>query len=130
LNETKANGIGESANKVKIIQVAIIVIVAVVFFFLLGQWYSLSALFGGGVALTYTLLLGWNVSFAASKEGYEQQALYLGAVVRFIIVTLLLIVGLGLIKFNAMAAVISFCLAQIAYVISLGISVLNKKKEE
>lgn len=112
------------------IQAAIIVIVAVVFLLLAGQWSSLSALFGGGIALSYTLLLGWNVSFAAAKEGYEQQALYLGAVVRFIIVTLLLIVGLGLIKFNAMAAVISFCLAQLAYVVSLGISILNKKKEE
>ena len=109
------------------IQAAIILIVALGFYFWEGSWMLLSVLYGGGIALIYTTLLGRNVAHAAAKAGSEQQALYLGAVVRFISVTLLLIVGLGWIKFNAFATVIGFSSAQLAYVVCLGIAT---KKEE
>lgn len=127
MKETKQSRVGEGVYQVTLIQVGIILIVALGFYFLASIWQSLSVLFGGAIALIYTLLLGSSVAFAASKQGSEQQVLYLGAVVRFVAVVLLFIVGLGWIKFDAIATVVTFCLAQLAYVASLGISSKTEK---
>lgn len=126
MSETKQSEVGESAYTVKIIQLAIISIAALGFYFVVDGWASLSTLYGGGIALVYTTLLGRNVASAEVKKGSEQVALYLGAVVRFVSVALLLIVGLGWIKFNALATVIGFSSAQLAYVACLGIAIKKK----
>lgn len=110
-----------NARKVLILQASIAVVVALVFAVMTGGWQALSALIGGGIGAGSSLLLRRGVLRAAeiakSDPRKSMLTLYLGAVQRFVLVLGLFVVALALFKFDALATVVGFGCAQLAYAV-------------
>ncbi len=73
-------------------------------------------LYGGGVSMLSSALLGLGVGWAASGTGQARQwLLYGGAAVRFIMVLVLLAVGLGGLGLGPLPVVAGFIVAQLVF---------------
>lgn len=119
------------ANRVVIVQLSVTLLVAAVFFGFAAQsataeeglWKALSAGYGGlsSVVLALISIGGFKRAnaVALSSPGQSMIILYIGAVVRFVAVIVLLGIGLGLLKLDAMAVFIGFALAQASYLMSV-----------
>ncbi len=110
-----------NAKKVIVLQLIIAVVVALVAGIAEGGWFGLSALFGGFVGLSLSLLLRRGVLKANELAREDPQrgmaVMYLGAVQRFVLVLVLLGVGLGYFDFAPLAAIIGFGFVQVAYAV-------------
>lgn len=90
-------------------------------FLLNGLSAALSALYGGGVALASSALLGRSLKAAgqaaehAPKQGVWM--LYFGAVQRFLLVLGLFAVGMGLFGLPPLPLIVGFAAAQVAFLI-------------
>ena len=74
------------------------------------------ALYGGGVSMLSSALLGLGIGWAASGTGRARQwLLYGGAAVRFVLVLALFAIGLGGIGLGPMPVVIGFIAAQLVF---------------
>ena len=84
-----------------------------------GPWEALSAVFGGltSVALALISIRGFKRAneFALSDPKKSMMILYIGAVLRFVTVLVLLGIGLGVFKLAPIAVFIGFALAQASY---------------
>jgi len=126
------------ARRVVVVQLLVTAIVAVAFFtaglfsssglFASGAvnnsvWDALSALYGGlaSVLLALISIKGFKRAneFALSDPKKSMMILYIGAVVRFAAVIVVLGIGLGLLKLEPMAVLIGFVLAQISYLMGV-----------
>lgn len=102
------------------IQACLVVGVAGIFL-LKGQHAATSALYGGGVALASSTLLGRSLRLASeagqlsAKQGASM--LYFGAVLRFLLVLALLAVGMGLFGLLPLPLIVGFAGAQVAFLI-------------
>ncbi len=89
-----------------------------------GQDAALAAAFGGAVALANAWLLTRRVALAgklAKKDPNRSAfALYIGAIQRFFLVLVGLGAGLGLLQMEPIPMLVTFGIAQLAYVISAG----------
>jgi F0F1-type ATP synthase assembly protein I len=112
------------ARRVVIVQLLVTVIVAIAF---VGAgnpvWDALSVLYGGltSVLLALISIGGFRRAneYALSDPKKSMMILYIGAVVRFAAVIVVLGVGLGVFKLEAMAVFIGFALAQTSYLMSV-----------
>jgi ATP synthase protein I len=100
-------------------QGVLVLVVGVAYLFLRGGFHAASAVYGGGVALLITGLLGWRVQ-RASDLGARDSArgtalLYWGAVERMVVLLVALGVGMGVLKLDPLAMVIAFAVAQVGY---------------
>lgn len=124
--EIAANAARSQVNKrrarIRLIQLLIVVALMAAFYIFSSGWQAVSVFYGGCVALVYSALLGANVALATVRTGQELQALYVGAVVRFIVVAGLFILGLGWIELAGVGVVVGFGVVQLAYMIDLGLS--------
>ena len=121
------------ARRVVVVQLLVTAIVAVTFFTagLLSAsgavnnsvWDALSALYGGlaSVLLALISIKGFKRAneFALSDPKKSMMILYIGAVVRFAAVIVVLGIGLGLLKLEPTAVLIGFVLAQISYLMGV-----------
>ena len=86
-------------------------------------WDALSAFYGGlaSVILALISIGGFKRAneFALSDPKKSMMILYIGAVVRFAAVIVVLGIGLGLLKLEPMAVFIGFALAQTSYLMSV-----------
>jgi F0F1-type ATP synthase assembly protein I len=86
-------------------------------------WDALSALYGGlaSVLLALISIGGFKRAneFALSDPKKSLMILYIGAVVRFAAVIVVLGIGLGLIELEPKAMIAGFVLAQISYLMSV-----------
>jgi len=86
-------------------------------------WQALSALYGGfaSVLLALISIMGFTQAneLALSDPRKSLMILYIGAVVRFAAVIVVLGIGLGLLKLEPKAMIIGFVLAQISYLMSV-----------
>lgn len=86
-------------------------------------WKALSAGYGGlaSVVLALISIGGFKRANAVALSDPKQSMmiLYIGAVVRFAAVIVLLGIGLGLLKLDALAVFAGFALAQISYLMSV-----------
>ncbi len=86
-------------------------------------WGALSALYGGlaSVLLALISIGGFKRAneIALSDPHRSMMILYIGAVVRFAAVIIVLGIGLGAIKLEPMAVFIGFALAQTSYLMSV-----------
>jgi len=86
-------------------------------------WGALSALYGGAVSVLLALISirGFKRAneLALSDPHKSMMILYIGAVVRFAAVIIVLGIGLGAIKLEPMAVFIGFALAQTSYLMSV-----------
>ncbi|MDT8383604.1 MAG: ATP synthase subunit I [Gammaproteobacteria bacterium] len=113
------------ARRVVIVQLSMSLIVAAAFFGLseAGLWKALAAGYGGlsSVVLALISIGGFKRAnaIALSDPKQSMMILYIGAVVRFAAVIVLLGIGLGLLKLDALAVLIGFALAQASYLMSV-----------
>ena len=93
-----------------------------------GLWDALSAIYGGmsSVALALISIGGFKRAneIALSDPKKSMMILYIGAVLRFVAVLVLLGIGLGVFKLAPIAVFIGFALAQASYLMG----VQDKKK--
>lgn len=119
------------ARRVVIVQLTVTSIAAAGFFVLsvindtqTGAWDSLSAGYGGLLSVVLALISigGFKRanSIALSDPGTSMIILYIGAVIRFAAVIVLLGIGLGYLKLDAIAVFSGFALAQASYLMSVG----------
>lgn len=125
------NGIDKAlagkARRVISVQLSVALLVAAAYFGLSVEdslWKALSAGYGGlsSVVLALVSIGGFKRAnaIALSDPKQSMMILYIGAVVRFAAVIVLLGIGLGLLKLDAMAVFIGFALAQASYLMSVG----------
>ena len=88
-------------------------------YYTMSSFDTMSAAYGGGVALFSSLFLMRRINRAikSTESGVSQvmAQLYVGVVQRYIFVVLGLAVGLAYFKFNAKPLLIVFGIAQLAY---------------
>ena len=86
-------------------------------------WEALSALYGGlaSVLLALISIMGFTQAneFALSDPKKSLMILYIGAVVRFAAVIVVLGIGLGLLGLEPKAMIVGFVLAQASYLMSV-----------
>jgi hypothetical protein len=120
------------ARRVVIVQLLVSAVVAGIFFgqsvirqgsLEQGAWEALSAFFGGlsSVMLALISIRGFKRAneFALSDPKKSMMILYVGAVVRFAAVLILLGIGLGLFKLEPLAVFIGFAVAQASYLMGV-----------
>ncbi len=132
------SGLAAKARRVVFVQLLVAVVVAAAFLSaglfsgsgLFGNgaennsiWDALSALYGGlaSVLLALISIGGFKRAneFALSDPKKSLMILYIGAVVRFAAVIVVLGIGLGLIELEPKAMIAGFVLAQISYLMSV-----------
>lgn len=105
--------------KILTIQVFLVLFVAA-----LGAWFvdsdtGQAALYGGGIALVNTLLLGFRVQRASANAQHSANqgtfTLYIGAVERFVFTLLAFVLGMGWLKLQAVPLLAAFAIAQLGY---------------
>ncbi len=110
------------ARRVVIVQLVTSTIVALLFL-IQGQWEALSAFYGGLASIFLALLSirGFKRAneHALTDPKRSMLILYIGAVQRFVAVVVLLAIGLGSLKLDAMAVFIGFALAQASYLMGV-----------
>lgn len=114
------------AQKVLAVQLVMSLLVAAVFFAISTEeslWRALSAVYGGlsSVVLALISIGGFKRAnaIALSDPKQSMMILYIGAVIRFAAVMVLLGIGLGLLKLDALAVFTGFALAQASYLMSV-----------
>jgi len=119
-------GLAGKARRVVVVQLSMTLLVAAVFFGVSaeeGVWEALSAGYGGlsSVVLALISIGGFKRAnaIALSDPKQSMMILYIGAVVRFAAVIVLLGIGLGLLKLDAMAVFTGFALAQASYLMGV-----------
>jgi len=89
-----------------------------------GEYEALAALYGGAVATANTWLLTMRIArageLAKHSVKYSVYSLYFGAVQRFIFVLVGLGVGLGGMKLSPIPLLLTFGIAQLAFMIAAG----------
>lgn len=102
------------------IQVSLVVGIAGVFL-LNGHSAALAALYGGGIALASSTLLGRSLRAAGETAQHAPQQgiwlLYFGAVQRFLLVLALFALGMGVFGLPPLPLIVGFAGAQVAFLI-------------
>lgn len=98
------------------------VVIAIGFLIGVGAAQGRSALYGGLVAVTLTVLLSRGVRraevSAVSDPRKSMMILYVGAVQRFVLALVAFALGLAVLKLEPMAVFIGFAAAQFSYLIN------------
>ena len=116
--------LSQGIRRVLVSQIALTLLTAAAAFALLGSAAALAAVYGGGVALMGTWLLGRRISrtpeTAQQGDAVNQLALYTGVLPRFIVTLVLLAAGLGWLKLAPIPLIVAFGLAQLGFAFNLG----------
>ncbi len=119
-----ANEVADNARKIILLQLGIGLVIAAGFFLKEGSWAAISAFYGGLVSVASTTMLSRGISRAgreAEKSAQTSQViLYLGAVVRFVLVLVLFGIGLGALKLAALPVIMGFVITQLVFVLMAG----------
>lgn len=111
-------------NGVLPIQAAITVGCAVLAWSYQNQDAALAALYGGAVATANTWLLTQRIArvsdLAKRSVKYSVYSLYFGAIQRFVFVLVCLGVGLGSIRLDPIPLLLTFGIAQLAFMVAAG----------
>lgn len=99
------------------LQCGAVALVAVAFLLARGRWDAVSAVYGGLVGVSMTLLLSRGVALAGKMPSLSQSqiVLYVGAVVRFVLVLALFAIGLAGFDLAPLAMVAGFVAAQLVF---------------
>lgn len=108
-----------TVRRVLTLQLLIVLGVAAAYLVSQGFHAALSALYGGGIALFSTWLMGWRISRAADAAAQDSNqgafVIYAGVAQRFLLVLVLMALGMGMLKLAPVAILAGYALAQIAY---------------
>ncbi len=104
------------------LQIVILATVGILGYVLEGQVLATGAVYGSVIALINTLLLLWRMRPSKQSMLLETHKhlwlFYRSSLERFVIVSVLLVLGMGLLKLAPVAVLISFVLGQFAWVIA------------
>lgn len=113
-----ALNVAASTKRLLIMQITSGGLVAIGFFWLQGLFSALSTLYGAGISIISLVLLARGVRRAEQtalvSPKQSMGILYLGAVQRFVIVIVLFLIGLMLLKLDALATAVGFVAGQLA----------------
>ncbi len=102
-----------------IVQFAILLMVALVYFALNNINGFIAALYGGAITLSGTLLMAWRINrageIASSNTLQSSMEIYTGVMQKFILTLLLMAVGMGYLKLDPVALLVSFALTQLSF---------------
>jgi ATP synthase protein I len=122
LNDSNSEVVSRTRNLV-LIQASAGIVVALVFAYLNGFAHALSAIYGTAVSMVGVLLLSTDIRRANSRAVDHPKSsmgvLYFGAAQRFIVILVLLVIGLAVLKLQAVAVLSGFALAQLGFVVQL-----------
>jgi ATP synthase protein I len=121
MNDNAAPELVNKTRKVIGLQIAIGALVAVFFYFNNSPWHGLSVLYGAMISVLSSWWLSRGVSSAGAHAGQGRKGetiLYVSAALRFMMVLALFAIGLAVIKLAAVATVVGFVLAQLAFIIA------------
>jgi len=120
----KPNELADNAKKIILLQLGISLVIALGFLFKDGLWVAVSAFYGGFVSMATTTMLSRGMlrasNAAAESAQKSQMILYLGAVVRFVLVLVLFGIGLGALEMAPLALIIGFVITQLVFVVVAG----------
>lgn len=112
-----------NARRLLIYQAVLGLITALGFFAWKGSWEAVSALFGVLTSMASVMMLGSGVSKASAKAlenpKHSMGILYFGAVKRFLLVVGFFVVGLGVLKLEALSMCVGFVLAQTGFLVNM-----------
>ena len=101
------------------IQFVIMLIVAAAYLIFQTPGSFLAALYGGSVTVSATLLMAWRISRAAGVAASDKQQgrmeVYIGALQKFLLTLLMMAVGMGILKLDPVAMIVSFALTQLSF---------------
>lgn len=105
--------------KLLIIQALLVMVATVVSWFYLGESAVLPALYGGSIALANAMLLTRRLAIVqkAAETSPQQSinAIYIGAIQRFVFVLVALGFGIGLLSLDPIPLLATFMVAQLAF---------------
>ena len=80
----------------------------------------IAAVYGGIITLAGTLLMAWRISRAGDVAYKEKQQgyfeIYIGAIQKFFLTLVLMAIGMGVLKLDPLAILVSFALTQLSYI--------------
>jgi len=119
---TDGTDLAERTRRIVGFQILASVVIAIGFLIGVGAAQGRSALYGGMVAVTLTVLLSRGVRRAEVSAARDPQKsmviLYVGAVQRFVLALAAFALGLAVLKLEPMAVFIGFAAAQFSYLIN------------
>jgi len=132
LNTTESE-LARSTKRVVKTQIAVSIVVAGLFL-IKDPWASMSALYGGFSSVLIALLLSQRVkrATAAAQDSLKESMaiLYIGAVQRFVLVAVFLVIGITIMKLDPMAVSAGFAIAQFSFVMGSGAKSFNKRGQQ
>lgn len=118
------NEMADNARKIIMLQLGVSLVVAAGFFLKDGSQEAISAFYGGLVSVISATMLSRGILSAGRKAPESaktsQVILYLGAVVRFVLVLALFGIGLGVLKLAPIAVIAGFVITQLVFVLMAG----------
>ncbi|NOQ80202.1 MAG: ATP synthase subunit I [Gammaproteobacteria bacterium] len=103
-----------------IVQVILTLIIALSYLVLQNSDGLFAALYGGSITLSGTLLMAWRIGRAGEVASTERQQgyieIYIGAIQKFILTLVLMALGMGYLKLDPLAILISFAVTQLSFI--------------
>lgn len=117
------NSMRHAVYRLVLVQIALVLATAIFFHLKQGSEFSLAALYGGAIPFVSTIMSAWRITVAARivREGADKGALpgavefYKTALIRIVLTIVLLALGLGVLKLQAMALIIGFVAGQLGH---------------
>ena len=97
-----------------IAQLLLVLLVMLAYAAVKGSGSAWAAGYGGGIALTNTIVMAWRVGRTHSRRALIE--LYIGAGIRFGLTLFLMAVGMGWLRLDPLALILGFAVAQVGYV--------------
>ena len=101
------------------IQFVITILVAFTYLILQSSEGFFAAFYGGSITLSATLLTAWRLGrateLAASDQQQGQIEIYIGAIQKYFLTLLMMAVGMGMLKLDPLAIIVSFALTQLSF---------------
>lgn len=103
-----------------IIQVILTFIISLLYLVLTNTSGMIAAFYGGNITIVATLISAWRigrageVAYSDKQQGYIE--IYIGAIQKFILTLALMAIGMGWLKLDPLAILISFSLTQLSFI--------------
>jgi len=119
MNESPNARVVNPSKRIFMLQAVLMALIASVFGLLQGQWAATSVLYGSSCAMLMAFLLAQSIRFATNmpvtQASSAMAVLYVGAVIRFVLVIVLLGAGLWLLALAPLPMLLGFAIVQLVY---------------
>jgi len=101
------------------IQLAIVLVISLLFYLFADFSAFVAAVYGGGIVVLGSLLMAWRITRAGEvganvkQHGYVE--VYLGFIQKFFLTLILLAIGMGWLKLSPIIMLVAFALTHLGY---------------